>query len=872
MRLKRIMIILLMLAGLALPSLLGAAGDEVLVIRAKKVYPASGPMIENGAVLVRNGKIVAVGKTVAAPPGAKEIRAETVLPGLIDIHTHLGVYSVPTVEENADGNEMTNPVTPQVRALDSFNFEDPALAAGRAGGVTTIISRPGSGNVVGGVSVAVKLKNAPPEQMVLQEICDLKMAIEGNPVGAYGQRRQMPSTLMAVYHLARKAFVDAQEYQKQWDKYRLEKQEWDKKQAEAKAAGSSGPPPAAGAKPEEKPGPEKKETPEPTPPERDLGKENLVKALRREIPVHIHCATASEVMSCIRLADEFKLRLSLGHCYWAYLVLDELVKRPEIYYNVGPPMFFGYYDSPLRFKNGPAILAKAGLKVSLQTDAIGGGQQTLRELAALCVRYGMSEEDALKSITLSAAEAVGLEKRIGSLEAGKDADLVLLDGDPFELTTEVEQVIIDGRVEHRRAKKAAPVLTSWPAAQGALRLPVGLDKAASLAIRAGTALTMAGATISNAVILVKDGRIEKIGPDLPIPADTPVVDARQFVVMPGLVSARSYLGISSNWRRQSSIDEISNPVVPEMEVKHAVEPQAPQFYHFREVGVSSALITPGNLNVIGGQGLMLKTQGSVVDKMIAKDRAVMMVGLGASARRTGQMPSTRMGIAALLRENLTKAQEYMAKFDAYQKDKKGKEPARNLTLEALLPVLRGEMPVMVHAERRDDLLTALRLADEFKLKLIFDGATDAYKIVDELKKRAIPVVLENIFRGVGNIEDRDFNPENPAILARAGITVAFRAAEGSWTTPGLGSPGGDLLEIAAFAVKNGMSEEAALRAISIDAARIVGLEGRIGSLAPGKDADILILRGHPLRTHSVPEALFINGRLAYQRQEGEHLQ
>jgi len=262
----------------------------------------------------------------------------------------------------------------------------------------------------------------------------------------------------------------------------------------------------------------------------------------------------------------------------------------------------------------------------------------------------------------------------------------------------------------------------------------------------------------------------------------------------------------------------------------------------------------------------------VVDKMITKDRAVMMVGLGASARRQGQMPSTRMGIAALLRENLTKAQEYLAKVEAYQKDKKGKEPGRNLTMEALLPVIRGEMPVMVHAERLDDLLTALRLADEFKLKLIFDGATDAYKIVDELKKRAIPVILENTFRGAGNVEDRGFNPENAAILARAGVIVAFRADEGSWTTPGVGEPGGDLLEIAAFAVKNGMSEEASLRAVTIDAARILGLEDRIGSLAPGKDADILILRGHPLRTQSLPEALFINGRLAYQRQEGEHLQ
>lgn len=842
-----------------------AAGGKELAIRAEKIYPASGPVIENGVILIRNGKIAGLGKNLSIPAGVEEIRAGTVLPGFIDIHSHLGVYSVPNVEENSDGNESTNPVTPQVRALDSFNFDDRAIPAGRAGGVTTIVSRPGSANVIGGVSVAVKLKDAPPEQMVLQEICDLKMAIEGNPVGVYGGRQQMPSTLMAVYHLARKAFIEAQEYQQAWDKYNKEKQEWEQQPAN--------PPPAGAGTTAAEPGAgEKKPKTEPAPPARDLGKEMLVKALRREIPVHIHCATASEIASCIRLADEFKLRLSLGHCFWAHLIVEDLAKRPEIHYNVGPPMFFGYFDAPLKFKNNPAILSRAGLKVSLQTDALGGAQQNLRELAALCVRYGMDETDALKSITLHAAEAVGLEKRIGSLEPGKDADLVLLDGDPFEFTTRIERVFIDGIEEYRAAQPAPrPLLSSLPPARSSLQLPAPV-KTSKLAIRAGTALTMAGAPLRNAVILIADGRIEQIGSDLPVPPDYQLVDASGFVVMPGLISARSYLGISSNWRRQSSIDETSSPVVPELEVKHAIEPQAPAFSLSRELGITSALVTPGNRNVIGGQGVVLKTAGSVVDHMITKDRAVMVFGFGAAARRKNQSPSTRMAIAALLRENLVKAREYQAKIEAWQKEKKGPEPPRNLACEALLPVLRGELPVLIHAERRDDLLTALRIADEFQLKVIFDGAADAWKIAEELKKREIPVVLEDLFRGIGNVEDLGFNPEAPAILARAGVRLAFRAEEGSFTTPGAGEAGGDLLETAALAVKNGMPEEAALRALTIDAARIIGQEQQIGSLVPGKDADLLILRGHPFQTRSVPEAVFIRGRLVYQRLDGEHLQ
>jgi imidazolonepropionase-like amidohydrolase len=404
-----------------------------------------------------------------------------------------------------------------------------------------------------------------------------------------------------------------------------------------------------------------------------------------------------------------------------------------------------------------------------------------------------------------------------------------------------------------------------------LALPPGLEAASSLAIRAGKIFPISGPALSDGVILIENGKIKSVGKDVAIPAGIPVVDAREFTVMPGLVSARSHVGITSNWRMQSSIDEPSKSVVPELEVKHAVEPQAPLFTFARELGITSVMVTPGDRNVIGGQGAVLKTEGSIVDKMIIKDKSVMVFGVGAMAKRKDQMPSTRMGIAALLRETLVKAQEYRDATEKYEKDRKGKEPQRDLSLEALLPVLRGEMPVLIHCERRDDILTALRLADEFKLKVVLDGATDAYKVVDEIKKRGIAVVLEDIFRGAGNIEDRGFNPQNAALLAKAGILVAFRPFEGSWYVPGAGEGGGDLLEVAAFAFRNGLPEVDALRAVTINAARIAGMESRIGSLEPGKDADILVLRGHPFATGSVPEAVFINGKPVFVKKEGAHL-
>lgn len=814
-------------------------GGETYVIKADRIYTASDGIISAGMILVQDGKIARVGKDFSVPKGTKFITARVVIPGLIDIHSHLGVYSIPLVRENSDGNEMTNPITPQVRALDSFNFDDPAIKAGLAGGVTTIVSRPGSGNVIGGVSVAVKLKDASPDEMVLRDLVDLKMAIEGNPVGAYGRKNQMPATLMAVYYLAEKAFLDAQDYMESWEKYEKEKK--DKQDA--------------------------------TPPQRDLGKDMLVKVLKREIPVHIHCATASEIMSSIRLADTFNFKLSLGHCYWAHLIVDELADRKDIHFNTGPPMFFTYYDNMLRFKNNPAILANAGLKVSLQTDALGGGQQNLLHLAALCYRYGMKEDEAIKAVTIREAEAVDLDDRIGSIEKGKDADLVFLDGDPFEIATSIRKVIIDGKIEYENDSKGAQMSSSndISMSEGQLTIPGGVEKTASYALKGGTIFSMAGSPIKDGIILVKNGKIEKVGENVSIPDDYPVIDAGDFVVMPGLISARSYVGISSNWRMQSSIDEISKPVVPEMQVKHAIEPQAPHFAFCQELGITTAMVTPGNANPIGGQGVVIKTYGAVIENMVAKDKAVMVMGLGASAKRENQMPTTRMGVAALLRETLTKANEYKNKMAVYSREKKGPEPKKDLAMEALLPVLRGKMPMMIHCERRDDIMTAFRIADEFGLKVILDGATDAYKVVDEIKERDIPVILENLFRGAGSIEDKGFNPRNPAILAKAGVKVAFRSREGAWYSPGVAWSGGDLLEIATFAVRYGMPEENALRAVTIDAAEIIGMEDRIGSLEPGKDADLLILRGHPFKIRSIPEAVFIDGKLVYKRQEGERL-
>lgn len=817
-------------------SVLPSTAQQTYVIKAEKLYTVSDGVIANGMVLVENGKIARVGRNIRIPAGAVVLEAQTVIPGLVDAHTHVGVYSLPMVEENSDGNEMTNPITPEVRALDSFNFDDPAIPVSVAAGVTTVVSRPGSGNIIGGTSVAVKLKDAHPDEMVLREVVDLKMAIEGNPIGVYGQKNQMPRTLMAVYHMAEKAFIDAQDYIKSWDEY-------EKKKADSEEA---------------------------DPPKRDLGKEYLAMALKGEIMVHMHCATASEVATCIRLADQFKLRLSLGHAYFAHLILDEIKDRTDVHFNIGPPMFFTYYADDLTFKNASAILANAGLKVSLQTDALGGAQQNLLHLAALCVRYGMNEDDALKAVTLAGAESVDLQHRIGSIEAGKDADLVMMKGKLFEITSHVDKVMIDGKIEYENPNLPNAVFgTDIGSASADLVLPVNLKESQRIAIANGTVMTVSGETITNGTVLIKDGKIERVGENLRIPRGYTTVDAAGHTVIPGLVSPRSHIGIGSNWRRQSHTNESTNPVTPQMKVLHAIEPQAPQFHYARELGLTTVQITPGNRNVIGGQGAIVKTSGQVVDKMIENDFSSMMFGLGGSTKRSSGKPMTRMGVASLMRSTLIKAQEFRDKQEKANGDDE-KKPKRDLSMEPLAKVVNGEVPVIIHAERRDDILTAIRIADEFGLKIIIDGGTDAYKVADELKKRDIPVILQDLFRGTGNVEDKGFNPENPKILADAGIRITFRSSDGSWVVPGAAEAGGDLLEIASFAVKYGLNADTALRAVTLESARIIGMDDRIGSIEPGKDADLVILSGHPFRIRSIPVAVFVDGKLVYTEKDRLH--
>jgi imidazolonepropionase-like amidohydrolase len=404
-----------------------------------------------------------------------------------------------------------------------------------------------------------------------------------------------------------------------------------------------------------------------------------------------------------------------------------------------------------------------------------------------------------------------------------------------------------------------------------------------IAIKGGTVLTMAGRNILNGIVLIKGEKIEAVGRDVNIPSDAEIVDATGKFVMPGIIDAMTYFGI-----RPFDLNDETNPVTPQnriiqgfypfgefMKGKGGIEPN-------REIlsgGITTVYIAPGDRQVIGGQGAVLKTAGKNFDSMILREPAAMDMTIGdppkEAFRAKGGSPMTRMSIASLMRKTLIEVQEYDRTWKAYsdkseEEKKNASEPGRDLNMESMVKLLHREIPARIEADLEDDIRTAIRIADEFKIDLIIDSGLSAYIIKDLLAEKKIPVVLgptSHPFVSGGEVSitpelSRLMDERNAALLAKAGVKIAIASF-------GFGSRSSDavqgkwLLLEAGLATGFDLAEEEALKAVTINAAEILQVADRIGSLEPGKDADIVILDGHPLSIKTLVERVYINGELIY---------
>ncbi len=379
-------------------------------------------------------------------------------------------------------------------------------------------------------------------------------------------------------------------------------------------------------------------------------------------------------------------------------------------------------------------------------------------------------------------------------------------------------------------------------------------------IKNGTVHTMDGPVIDRGFVAIREGKIAQVGDMTQCPEnwEGEVYDAKGGHILPGYVDAHCHLGMFGDAVGFEGDDgnEASDPCTPQLRAIDAINPLDRCFEEARRGGVTAVLTGPGSANPISGQFAALKTNGHWVDEMILKAPAAMKLALGENPKMVynerHETPMTRMAIAAIIRENLRKALEYGEKLERAAEDEDEEKPDYDAKLEALLPVVRGELPVHIHAHRADDIATGIRICKEFGLKYVIVHGTEAHLIADLLAEEGAPVITGPSIGDRSKPELANMTIENPALLTMAGVKVAI-------CTDHPETPVQYLPMCAGVAVKGGMIPEAALAAITRWPAEIAGLGDRIGTLTPGKDADVVVTTAHPLNWLSRVELVLIDG-------------
>ncbi len=386
----------------------------------------------------------------------------------------------------------------------------------------------------------------------------------------------------------------------------------------------------------------------------------------------------------------------------------------------------------------------------------------------------------------------------------------------------------------------------------------------STAITGGVVVPVDGDPIEGGTVLLRDGKIATVaGPGFAVPDDVDVVDATGKWVLPGFIDAHVHAGVSEEgqgWAGQDT-NERTSPVTAQVRALDAINPADQGFRDAIGGGVLAVNVNPGSANPIGGQTVAIKCWGRTVDEMVLREPAGLKSALGENPKRVygerKETPSTRLGTAAVIRGAFVAAQNYQAKLEAAAASPDSAPVERDLKLEVLSRVLRREIPWRQHCHRADDIATAMRMAREFGYELVIDHGTEAYLLADQIAAAGIPVIIGPLFTNRSKVELRNRSLANPGRLAAAGVTIAI-------TTDHPVVPIHFLIHQATLAVKEGLDRETALRAVTINPARIIGCDTRLGSLTVGKDADLVIWSGDPLDVMSRAERAYQDGREIYR--------
>ena len=363
-------------------------------------------------------------------------------------------------------------------------------------------------------------------------------------------------------------------------------------------------------------------------------------------------------------------------------------------------------------------------------------------------------------------------------------------------------------------------------------------------------------------ILIKDGKIEKIANKITADSSMKVIDAKGLNVFPGFIDAHSHIGISEEKISVlgDSCNEGTNPVTPTMRAIDAINPMDSAFHNALAVGITGVMVGPGSANAIGGQFAFIKTYGRCIDDMLVMAPAAIKIAFGENPitnyGTNGQMPATRMAIASLIREELYKAKQYFEEPDKKMQD-------TEYTMECYRDLFEGKIPLKAHAHRVDDIFTAIRSAKEFGLNLTLDHCTEGHLVAEKIAESGFSAIVGPSLSSRSKYEVRELDFKTPGVLRKAGVTVAITCDHPVVRIQYLPLCAG-------IAAKEGLGEIGALRAITIDAAKIAGVDKRLGSLKEGKDADIVIYEGSPLEIKGTALMTIVDGKIVWKKDNPQY--
>lgn len=807
----------------------------------------AGRTIEHGTIVVDHGVITAVGRNVSVPEGAWVFdgSGKTVYPGLIDGLTSLGHPD----GRASRGGEEANPFGPrgpideskhswgpedrpgthsEVSGGEDLDDQDPRIEKWRNAGFTTVVSA-GTVGLVPGQAAVLDLGafDRPREMVVATPVAMLLKLRDGSYTG-------YPNSLMGSFAYLKQLYLDAQHYNAAWADYRDD--------------------------PRDK-----------TRPEWDPALEHIGEQIALGYPALFPANDRKEIERALKTSAVMGVPPLVYGAQGAYAATDLLAENGvPVLVNLDWPSSPADADPEQepslatlrlwdRASTTPAELARAGVRFAFYSGDLSDASKMLQN-ARKAISMGLSKEDALRAFTLDAARILGIDDQLGSIEAGKIANLVVASGDLFDEGTAIETVFVDGDdfdVPEREDtggkddEKANAEPIPMVQADGPYR-----DDDVTL-IRGATIMTASHGTIENGSVLIRDGKIAAVGTDVQAPRGARVVDGTGKYVMPGIIDAHSHIAADA-------INEGAVNVSSMVTIKDVIDPNDPSIYWALAGGVTAVNILHGSANPIGGGNAVVKLRwgGDADDMLIDGAHLGIKFALGENTKRDrnpDRYPATRMGVQDVVRQAFLAAQDYQREWDGWRAGgERGVRPRRDLKLEALTQVLSGERWVHSHSYRADEILQLIRLADEFGFTVrTFQHVLEGYKVADEIAAHGAGASTFSDWWAY-KIEAYDAIPHNAALMEERGVLVSINSDSGE--------EGRHLSQEAAKAMKwGGMSEENALRLVTLNPAKQLGIDDHTGSIDEGKDADLAIYDGNPLSMFSKVLQTYVDGKLYFDR-------